>query len=143
MNEERNDLLEHAVKAIKYRFEKATIGSLENFGEFKISNHSRSPSEILNHMFDLSTKTLAIINKQSFNPEPPKQLAFKEEHQRLLLSLGNLQDSIQITHIEMEVCKRLIQGPLLDITTHIGQIAFLNGLNQNKIPKENYYAVDL
>lgn len=46
MKSERNDLLNHAVKAIKYRLERATLGSLENFGEFKVGQHTHIPFKI-------------------------------------------------------------------------------------------------
>jgi hypothetical protein len=143
MKSERNDLLNHAVKAIKYRFEKATLASLENFGEFKVGQHTRTPSEIINHMFDLVNKTNCKIEEGHFNCSPPEQLNFKEECKRFITRLETLNETLQYAQIEMDVCKKLLQGPLLDITTHIGQIALLNGLNQNKIPKENYYAIDL
>jgi len=39
--------------------------------------------------------------------------------------------------------KRLLQGPILDMATHIGQLAMLNGLNGNPVPKESYYNADI
>jgi hypothetical protein len=143
MKLERYELLNHALKAIKYRFEKATDGSLENFGEFRVSYNTRSPSEIVNHMFDLVNKTISIITGGDMNTESQELMKFDKECHRFLCGLEELMTALQQSKIEMFVCKRLLQGPILDITTHIGQLALLNGLNGNKIGKENYYDLDL
>jgi hypothetical protein len=143
MKLERYELLNHALKAIKYRFEKATVGSLDNFGEFRVSNHTRSPSEIVNHMFDLVNKTITLITDGDMNTESPELMKFGEECQRFVIGLEKLMIVLQQSQIDLFTCKRLLQGPILDITTHIGQLALLNGLNANKIGKENYYALNL
>lgn len=143
MKLERYKLLNHALKAIKYRFEKATNGSLESFGEFRLSDQTRSPSEIVNHMFDLVNKTNSIITGGEMNTEIPVLLKFDEECHRFVVGLEKLMTALKKSQIDLSVCMKLLQGPILDITTHIGQIALLNGLNGNKIGKENYYALDL
>lgn len=140
---ERSEILYHSIKAIEYRFAKATAGSKVDFGDFKISEHTRTPNEIINHMFDLATKTNTMIREGHFNCPSPKLLNFNEECKRFLSELSELKNSIGNNDIDLEICKKLLQGPLLDITTHIGQIAMLNGLNDNKIPKESYYSADL
>lgn len=143
MKLERYEFLNHALKAIKYRFEKATAGSLENFGEFRVSDHTRSPSEIVNHMFDLVNKTNSIITGGDIYTETPVLMKFDEEYHRFLFGMEELMTALLESQIDMFVCKRLLQWPILDITTHIGHLALLNGLNGSKIGKENYYALDL
>ncbi|HLO45203.1 MAG TPA: hypothetical protein VK175_12785 [Leadbetterella sp.] len=143
MKLERYELLNNVLKAIKYRFEKATNGSLESFGEFRLSDQTRSPSEIVNHMFDLVNKTNSIITGGEMNTEIPVLLKFDEECHRFVVGLEKLMTALKKSQIDLSVCMKLLQGPILDITTHIGQIALLNGLNGNKIGKENYYALDL
>ena len=139
----KNELLQHSIKAIEYRFIKATTGSGNNFGEFKISEHTRSPNEIINHMFDLATKTKTMIKDGHFNCPSPGNLEFEGEKKRFLSGIKELETVIGDTDISMATSKKLLQGPILDIASHIGQLAMLNGLDGNKIPKENYYATDL
>jgi hypothetical protein len=138
-----NEILIHALKAVNYRFIKATDGSKENFGSFKISAHTRSPSEIVNHMFDLVTKTQSMISEGHFNTTPPAVLDFTDECHRFVAALDALQSLMSETEIDIEVSKKLLQGPILDIASHIGQIAMLNGLKDNKISKVSYYSADL
>jgi hypothetical protein len=140
---EKNEILYHSIRTIEYRFTKATAGSKDNFGDFKISDHTRTPNEIINHMFDLATKTKTMIKEGHFNCPSPERLEFKAETKRFLSGLKELQTVIGETEIEIEISKKLLQGPILDIVTHIGQIAMLNGLNGNKIIKESYYSADL
>jgi hypothetical protein len=138
-----NEILEHSVKAIEYRFAKAIKGSKDNFGNFKISKYTRSPAEIINHMYDLAIKTKTKIKEGHFNCPTPDRLNFNEEVTRFFIILGELQTMIKNNKIDIETTKRLLQGSILDIATHIGQIAMLNGLNGNRIPKESYYDADL
>ncbi|MDB5243139.1 MAG: hypothetical protein JWP57_3764 [Spirosoma sp.] len=136
-------LLAHAVKALHYRLLKVTHGSTEHFGDYRISSHTRSPNEILNHMDDLVTKTITMIEEGHFNCPLPEVLDFDGERNRLVDGLHKLQKAIEITPIEDDVGKRLLQGPILDIATHIGQLAMLNGLNGNKIASESYYRAEM
>jgi hypothetical protein len=138
----KNEILIHCIKAINYRFTKATAGSRDNFGSFKISSHTRSPCEIINHMFD-ATKTRTMIMEGHFNCPSPETLDFSGESKRFITSLQDLLSAMNERELDIEVSKKLLQGPILDIATHIGQIAMLNGLNDNKIPKESFYSADL
>jgi hypothetical protein len=132
-------ILIHAIKTIQYRFVKATHGSKEDFGVFKIGGHTRTPNQIINHMFDLAAKTKSMIKENHFNVTPPTLLDFNNERERLLNELNDLNFAIELCDLDLELCKKLLQGPILDMATHVGQIAMLNGLHGNMIPKESYY----
>jgi len=137
------ELLKHSLKAIAYRFQKAISNSKENFGEFKISPHTRTPNEIINHMYDLAVKTGTMIKEGHFNCPIPSQLSFNEEVLRFLKTIKDLEPIIEENKPGIELSKKLLQGPIMDITTHIGQLAMLNGLNGNKISKESYFDANL
>jgi hypothetical protein len=139
----RNEILNHAIKAIEYRFRKVIAGSSNDFGNFKVSDHTRTPNEIINHMFDLAIKTKTMVSEGHFNSPPPALLEFPAEVERFLIGLEELQNTIAQKEIEITISKKLLQGPIVDMATHVGQIAMLNGLNGNKIVKESYYAAGL
>ena len=44
-----------------------------------------------------------------------------------------------------DAANRLLQGPLADVMTHVGQIALLRRLTGSPIPPENFYtaAIDV
>ena len=110
-----NELIAHAIKAITYRFMKATGRSTENFGNYKMSSHTRSPNEILNHMYDLVVKTMTMLQEGHFNSSLPEVLDFESEHNRLIDGLQKLQKMIDTTLIEDEVSKRLLHGTTIII----------------------------
>jgi len=133
-----NELLRHTLASIAYRFRNSIRKSNENFGTFKIAAATRTPNEIVNHMFDLLTKTQTFIQKGSFDNVKPTALDFNSEVDRFLLELNNLDNAFARNELNMNSSKRLLQGPLLDIMSHVGQIAMLSGLNGNKIQAEDY-----
>jgi len=138
-----NKLLSHALKAIEYRFVKATAGSKPGFGEFKVSAHTRSPNQIINHMSDLLSKMRMLVEKGHFNTNSLVLLDFESEKARFLLGIRELETVFGEKEIDREVGKRLLQGPILDIATHVGQLAMLNGIFGTPIAKEDYYEIDL
>jgi hypothetical protein len=137
------ELLAHAIKALRYRFKKAVAGSKESFGAFRVGSRTRTPSEIINHMYELATKIKSQILEGHLDSAPPAPLPFRGEVERFVLALDELTSLVIREEPSIEEIKRLLQGPVIDIGTHVGQLAMLNGLHGNKIPRENYYAIDL
>jgi hypothetical protein len=134
-----NELLIHTVKTIRYRFIRATRAASAGFGDFRIGPDTRQPKEIVNHMFDLATKTISMLQHGHFSTPRPEQRNFQQEQERLLAALNALQDCLGSIRPEPMLSKKLLQGPLLDMVTHIGQLAMLNGLHGNKVPRESYF----
>jgi hypothetical protein len=139
----KNELLRHAIAAIAYRFNKAIAHTTDGFGKYKVSEHTRTPNEIINHMSDLSLKAKTMIAEGHFNSPAPTPLTFEKEIARFNESLTDLGRALEAKELDASLVKKLLQGPVLDMATHVGQIAMLNGLNGNKVPKENYFTADV
>lgn len=131
--------LQHATRALAYRFEKATGNTGENFGDFRIGTHTRTPAAITNHLSDLALKAKALVRGEPCLEQEPPPLCFLEEKARFLRCLNELQVVLCAAVIELEDGKKLLQGPVLDMATHIGQLALLRGLYGEPVPKEDYY----
>ena len=138
-----NVLLRHSLKAIEYRFINATAVSKPGFGEFKASANTRSPSQIINHIFDLVSKMNLLIDEGHFNVPSTPHLDFESEHARFLQGIRALENAFGKKEIDMAVSKRILQGPILDIATHVGQLAMLNGIFGSPVAKESYFEIDL
>lgn len=138
-----NELLRHTVATIAYRFQKAVKNSGKDFGDFRIGKDARTPCEIINHMFELIKKTQTFITSYNFNFVVPSCDKLEVEIERFDFALIELDMVLKKNEVDAETSKRLLQGPLLDVVTHIGQIAMLSGLNGNKIPKEDYSAANI
>lgn len=137
------EILIHSVKATRYRFTKATEGANATFGDYRVDEQARTPKEIVNHMYDLASKTKQMITTGNFNCPSPQMLGFLEEKKRFLNCLNELEATLLTATVSLATGKKLLQGPILDMATHVGQLAMLNGLSGNKVPRESYYNADI
>lgn len=84
-----------------------------------------------------------LIKEGHFNSPSPQNLDFASEQARFLLGIKELEMAFGKKKIDMGVSKKLLQGPILDIATHVGQLAMLNGIFGSPVAKESYYEIDL
>jgi len=134
----KNELLRHTVSTIKYRFDKSVIDSNEIFGVFNLGKRSRSPIEILNHMFHVLNITRVFLEEERFISEQPEKLTFSQEIERFNQELINTDIALDLSELPINYAKRLLQGPFSDILTHIGQISMLQRLNNKPIHAEDF-----
>jgi hypothetical protein len=138
-----NPLLQHIIKTIRYRFVKATSYAGNDFGAFIINAHTRSPNEIINHLSDLAGKSISMLREGHLNIPPQTALEYNREKERFLNRLYELEKLIGQPANNEQVAKRLLQGPVADMLTHIGQIALLSGIYGKAVPKENFYNAEI
>ena len=134
----KNELLRHTLSTIHYRFGKSIEGYQESFGEFSLGNGSRSPKEIINHMYDVLYSTRVFIERESLPDEKIDKLDLKKEIERFHIELNKIDELLGKKSLDLSYSKRLIQGPISDIITHIGQISMLQRLNKNPIEGEDF-----
>jgi hypothetical protein len=92
-------------------------------------------------MYDLVNKTVSRIKDGHFNCPLPEPLDFTGEKERLHQGLETAK-TILLTHQPQEMLvKKLLQGPILDMATHVGQLAMLRGCWGYPVPKEKYFEV--
>ena len=136
------DLLRHTVATLAYRAGKTLRGIPDGFADFRASEHTRKPVEILAHMGDLADWALSIVSgNQRWNDSKP--LLWSKEVERFFAALEALDAylaSDQPVHGDM---KKLFQGGLADALTHTGQIALLRGIAGCPVRPENYYAAKI
>ena len=77
-----NELLRHIISTIMYRFEKSISGSHPTYGEFSLGKGSRSPMEIVNHMYDVIYSARVFIEEGTFPNEEIQQMSFENEVER-------------------------------------------------------------
>ena len=138
-----NELLTHATKAIGFRFTKAVAGMPEEFGHYRLNPHTRTPNQIITHLFDLASKTIMMIEEGHFKSPPPEELSFNGEVGRYLEKLVSLRQVLQTRELPIDLSKKLFQGPILDMTSHVGQLALLRGMSGDPVPRISYFAADL
>jgi len=138
-----NEFLRHALSTIAYRFQKAVSKSESEFGYFSAGKGSRTPNEIIYHMYHVLSATRIFILEEDYNKEQPEKLDLKSEIDRLNVELKNLDNVLAEKQLDINYAKRLLQGPLSDLLTHIGQISMLSRLNGKPIVGEDFSSASI
>jgi hypothetical protein len=140
--DERRELLRHTVATLAYRAGRALAGVTPDCAAFRASASSRTPVEVLAHMGDLFDWALSIAKgEQRWHDSVP--LAWDAEVARFFSALGAF-DAFLASDLPM-ACppERLIQGPIADALTHVGQITFLRRCAGAPMRGENYFVADI
>ncbi len=138
----KKEFLRHTLATISYRAGKAIANTPETFGDFKASDKTRTPIEILAHMGDLFDWALSIAKgKEIWNNTTP--LPWADEVNRFFASLNAFDDYLA-SDAPFEVShERIFQGPIADALTHVGQLNLLRGMLQSPVKGENYFAAQI
>ena len=97
------------------------------------------PVQILAHMGDLFDWALTTaVGQERWHASQPS--VWKQEKQRFFQSLQAF-DSFLTSDGELKApVERLMQGPVADALTHVGQLAMLRRLSGSPTRGENFYA---
>jgi hypothetical protein len=135
-------LLRHTVATLAYRVRKPLEGAPPDFSEFKASEKTRTPAQILAHLGDLIDWALSMANgKKVWHNSPP--LPWEQGAQRLYASLEAF-DKFLASDAALDCPpEQLFQGPIADSIWHVGQLALLRRMAGPPIRGENYFKADI
>ena len=139
----KNEYLRHTIATIDYRFQKSIKNAKDNFGDFNLGKGGRSTNEIINHMYFVLSSTTIFILEERTQKESPEKLNLNLEIDRFNAELKSLDKVLSENELSMNYSKRLLQGPLSDILTHIGQISMMSRLNNNPIEWEDFSSAEI
>ena len=135
-------LLRHTVATVAYRGGKALRGAPESFADFAVGEKPRTPAQILAHIGDLFDWALSIARgEQRWNDAKPRP--WNEEVDRFFATLKNFDDFLASGEPLRAPAEGLVQGPIADALTHVGQIAMLRRLAGCPIKGENYFKAEI
>lgn len=130
-------LLKHFLAALAYRAQKALRGASDSFADFRAGANLRTPHEIIWHMTGVIGYARTFFQPGVWQPERLNN--FGDEVRRFHLVLedlgGLLERETPRNGISLE---HLLQGPLADAMTHVGQLAMLRRLAGSPVPPENF-----
>jgi hypothetical protein len=130
-------LLKHFLATIAYRTQKALRGAPDSFADFRAGVNLRTPHEIIWHMTGVLGYARTFFQAGVWQPDCLDD--FRDEVGRFHLVLQDLG-----TLLERETPRngispeQLLQGPLADAMTHVGQLAMLRRLSGSPVPSENF-----
>lgn len=133
-----NELLRHTLATIAYRFQKSVSRSTDEFGDFNLGHGSRKTADIVHHIYQLLKRSRDLIQDDKHDKATPEHLSLTLEIERCNAVLLDLDGVLAEKDLGSDFSKRLLQGPLADILTHIGQISMMSRLNGNAIDGENF-----
>jgi hypothetical protein len=134
-------LLRHAVAALSYRAARTCENAPPDFADVRASESTRTAGAILCHMGDLFhwAAKLAAGNHE-WNPAAP--LPWDREVDRFFAALGRF-DAILAEGQLACSAEQLLQGPVADALTHVGQLAMLRRLAGSPMIGESYFGADI
>ena len=135
MTDAKREMMRHFLATLAYRCRKAVAGAPADFADF--SGAGKSPTNILSHMGDLLTWSISWFSEQRWNPanetDWDRNVArFFDLLQQLDALLAG--DAKLVCHSD----ERMLQGPLADAMTHVGQLAMLRRMAGAATQPENF-----
>jgi hypothetical protein len=131
------DILRHYLAVLAYRTQKAVRDAPPGYLDFHAGHGVRSPREVLDHMTELmafAARRLTGSDHQLEGHDPVE--CFHE-------ALGRLSTVLERIEPDSDTMRRLLQGPLADAMTHVGQLAMLRRMADSPIAGESFYEADI
>ena len=138
----KRELLRHAVATIAFRGRVAIADAPTNFAEFRVTEGTRSPAEILAHIGDLLIGSHFLLQGKFVKLESEPQ-PWDNEVERFFASVREfdafLASDAQLAH----PIEKMIQGPVGDALTHVGQIVILRRIAGASIREVPYFTAEI
>jgi len=141
-SDSKREALRHLLATVAYRGAVAIADAPENFAEFRVHNETRTPGELLAHIGDLLEGSLYLCQGELvYLTSSP--LPWAEEVDRFSSAIKQL-DSYLSSKSEIACpVEKLIQGPIGDALTHVGQIVMLRRIAGKPVQSGGYFEAEI
>ena len=138
----KREVLRHVVATVAYRGGVAVSGAPEDFAAFRVSGDVRSPGEILAHVGDLLEGSLYLLRgEMRYLASAP--MPWVEEVSRFFSAAKRLDEYLESGGALACPVEKLIQGPVADALTHVGQIVMLRRVAGSPASAESYFTAEI
>jgi len=138
----KREALRHLLATIAYRGAVAIADAPENFAEFRVHDETRTPGELLAHIGDLLEGSLYLCQGKLVYLTS-STLPWIEEVDRFSSAIKQL-DSYLSSESEIACpVEKLIQGPIGDALTHVGQIVMLRRIAGKPVQSGGYFEAEI
>jgi|SRR5687767_1432810 len=140
MPDPKRELLRHLVATVVYRGGVAISGATPDFALFRAS--TRTPGELLAHIGDLFEGSLYLVKGELvyLTSEP---LPWEKEIARFFSAATKLDSYISSGAPLACPVEKLVQGPVGDALTHVGQIVMLRRMAGQPVRAEGYFEAEI
>jgi len=136
------EFIRHTVATVAYRGGKAIRDAPEGFADFKASETTRTPLEILAHIGDLFDWALSTAQGQAVWKEAATA-DWEVQTARFFASVKAFDDYLASDGPVEKPLEKLFQGPIADALTHVGQINLLRRMFLSPVRGENYVRAEI
>ncbi|MCU6708091.1 hypothetical protein M6D81_05140 [Paenibacillus sp. J5C_2022] len=136
-------VLRHYVATLGYRGSQALHAAPDYFAWFNAGHGVRSPVELLSHtavVLEYARARLAEDERECWEVE-----TWEAETERFYLTLERLDEALLhgAKQADDNTMRQMIQGPLADAMTHIGQLTMLRRLAGAPVPQGGFVEADV
>ncbi len=138
-------MVRHFLAALAYRFHKAVKDAPEGFAELDAGHGIRSPLAIVHHVNGVLGYARVVLETGDLDHwhEVPR-LGWREQLALVHQTLEAIDALLAADRrIDPDKLQRLLQGPLADAMTHVGQLAMLRRVAGSPIHAESFYKADI
>jgi len=128
--------LRQLAATLAYRAAKVLRDAPPEFGSHSFGDATRQPVKIIGHMGDLMFWGVSIA-KGGYEWKPAGGDSWQAEVERFFAGLAALDAELAADEFNGSI-EKLIQGPLADALTHVGQLAMLRGMMGAPVRPESY-----
>jgi len=133
-------MVRHALAALAYRAQRAVENVAPEFATF--AGAGNQPGRILAHMGDLMDWALSMVEGHpAWRNSTPQTWA--DEQTRFFHALTAFDQYLAAGKPLHAPLERLLQGPIADALTHVGQLAMLRRLAGCPAHGENFYVAEI
>ena len=138
----KREVLRHMVATVAYRGGLAVTDAPEGFATFRAQETIRTPGEILAHIGDLLEGSLHLVKGNLvFLTSAP--LPWNEEVARFFAAVNEF-DSYLASEASLACpVEKLVQGPIGDALTHVGQLVMLRRMAGSPIRSAGYFTAEI
>ena len=138
----KREVLRHLVATVAYRGGIAVSSAPEGFAVFRVAEGVRAPGEILAHIGDLLEGSLHLLRGEMvYLASTP--LPWGEEVSRFFSAAKRLDAYLASDAPLACPVEKLIQGPIGDALTHVGQIVMLRRVAGSPVRAESYFTAEI
>ena len=138
----KRELLRHLVATVAYRGGVAAANAPPDFASFRAHDTTRTPGELLAHIGDLLEGSLHLAKGELiYLTSAP--LPWEDEIARFFSAVKDF-DSYLASDAPLACpVEKLVQGPVGDALTHVGQIVMLRRMAGQPVSAEGYFTAEI
>jgi uncharacterized damage-inducible protein DinB len=135
-------LLRHLIATIAFRSSRALTNAPEGFADERLAEGGMTARELLLHMSNVMSFALATVTGTERVRHEAAE--WTQEVDRFYSLLGQVDAKLAAgASMEAGMDLRLVQGPLADALTHVGQLHAIRRKTGHPVPPTNYIKADV